>query len=156
MKYLIYTDGCSLGNPGPSGAGIAIYKISGAGEAPLLFKEYAFPLGTMTNNQAEYSALVFALKKMKQLLGKDAVNKIEIEVRADSELLIKQLNHQYKIIDPKVKELFFEVWNLLVDFGNVSFISIPREQNKRADALSKEAGYANDLSSKNSSLFNES
>lgn len=155
MKYVIYTDGASLGNPGPAGAGIAIYQL-GPDDATLIpFKEYAIPLGTMTNNQAEYSALVFALRKMKQLLGKDAVKDISIEVRADSELLVKQLTHKYKIMDAKVKELFFEAWNLLVDFGPVTFISIPREQNKTADALSKEGAYAVS-NAKNASLFPDS
>lgn len=137
-KYIIYTDGASLGNPGPAGAGVAIYNQE---SEPL--KEYAIPLGVMTNNQAEYSALVFALKKMKQLLGKEKIKGSDIEIRSDSELLVRQLNHQYKILDSKVKELFFEAWNLLIDFGHVTFISIPREQNTRADFLSKKAANAN-------------
>lgn len=137
-KYIIYTDGASLGNPGRAGAGVAIYNQE---SEPL--KEYAIPLGVMTNNQAEYSALVFALKKMKQLLGKEKIKGSDIEIRSDSELLVRQLNHQYKILDSKVKELFFEAWNLLIDFGHVTFISIPREQNTRADFLSKKAANAN-------------
>ena len=139
MRYIIYTDGASLGNPGKAGAGIAIYENQNSEPT----KEYAIPLGNMTNNQAEYSALVFALKKIKQLLGKDNVKESDIEIRSDSELLVRQLNHQYKILDPKVKELFFEAWNLLIDFGRVQFISIPREQNTRADYLSKKGANAN-------------
>lgn len=150
MKYVIYTDGCSLGNPGPSGAGIAIYQE--AKGQPLLFKKYAIPLGKMTNNQAEYSALVWALKKMKQLLGKDNVKGIDLEIRADSELLVRQLNHRYKILDAKVQTLFFEAWNLLVDFGNATFVSIPREANSVADGLSKQGAAAN-TQDKNTPLF---
>lgn len=138
MKYIIYTDGASLGNPGPSGAGIAVYNQENE-----LMQEYAIPLGIMTNNQAEYSALVYALKKMKQLLGKEKVKESDVEFRSDSELLVRQLNHQYKILDSKVRELFFEAWNLLIDFGNVTFISIPREQNTRADYLSKKGANGN-------------
>jgi len=153
MKYIIYTDGASLGNPGPSGAGIAIYRVGDNADQLVPFKEYAISLGEMTNNQAEYSALVLALKKMKQVLGKDAVKDIEIEVRADSELLVRQINHRYKVLDAKVQALFFEVWNLLVDFGSVTFTSIPREANRRADMLSKESAYSQN-NSKNSTLFN--
>ncbi len=137
MKYTIYTDGASFNNPGPSGAGIAIYK-DGA-----LYKEYTLPLGVMTNNQAEYSALLLALKKMKLLLGAKHLKSAEIEVRSDSQLLVNQLNHKYKVLDEKVQKLFFEVWNLLIDFGNVTFVAIPREQNTVADKLSKKAAAEN-------------
>lgn len=143
MKYIIYTDGASSGNPGPSGAGIAIYESQGR-EEMRLYKEYAIPLGTMTNNQAEYSAVIFALKKLKQLIGKDKAKEADIEIRSDSELLVKQLTHKYKILDSKVKERFFDVWNLLIDFGETKFIAIPREQNTHADRLSKE-GAGNQL-----------
>ncbi len=137
MKYIIYTDGASFNNPGPAGAGIAIYKDDA------LFKEYALPLGIMTNNQAEYSALLLALKKMKLLLGVKHLKSAQIEVRSDSQLLVNQLNHKYKVLDEKVQKLFFEVWNLLIDFGNVTFIAIPREQNTVADKLSKKAAAEN-------------
>jgi ribonuclease HI len=141
MKYIIYTDGASFGNPGPAGAGIAIYKAGDSNKE--LYKEYAFPLGKLTNNQAEYSALVLALKKIKQLVGKSNIKQATIEVRSDSELLVNQLNHRYKILDSKVKELFFDAWNLLVDFGEVTFHAIPREKNTHADALSKKAASMN-------------
>ena len=137
MKYTIYTDGASFNNPGPAGAGIAIYKDE------ILFKEYALPLGVMTNNQAEYWALLLALKKLKHLVGATGIKKIEIEVRSDSELLVNQLNHRYKVLDEKVQKLFFEVWNLLIDFGAVTFTHIPREKNKVADKLSKQAAGLN-------------
>lgn len=152
MKYVIYTDGCSLGNPGSAGAGIAIYQLSQNGEL-VPFKEYAIPLGTMTNNQAEYSALLLALKKMKQMLGKHTLKGVDLEVRADSQLLVRQLNHEYKILDPKVQSLFFEVWNLLIDFGKAVFIHIPREQNTIADRLSKEGAQANNNPPHNTTLF---
>lgn len=151
MKYVIYTDGCSLGNPGRAGAGIAIYEAKEDGSL-IPFKEYAVPLGTMTNNQAEYSALVIALKKLKQALGKDKVKGIILEIRADSELLVRQLNHQYKILDAKVQALFFEAWNLLIDFGGYSFSHVPRERNSVADRLSKEGALAQDGPA-NASLF---
>ena len=67
-----------------------------------------------------------------------------------SELLIKQLNGEYKISEPRIQKLFIEVWNLKVDFGNVVFIQIPREENKEADKLVNEAL---DQRGKNKTLF---
>jgi ribonuclease HI len=122
-KYIIYTDGGSRGNPGKAAVGVVI------GE-----KKYGDYIGETTNNVAEYRALIFALKKAKMLLGKNA--KIsDLEIRADSELLIKQLNGEYKIKDENLKDLFIEVWNLKQDFNSVVFKHIPREKNKEADLI---------------------
>ena len=92
-------------------------------------------LGITTNNQAEYQALVFALNKAKQLLGKAKAKQTEIEVRMDSELVVKQLQGKYKILEPDLQPLFLLVWNLRLDFKSVEFVHIPREKNKRADAM---------------------
>ncbi len=123
-KIVIYTDGGSRGNPGPAALGVVV------GE-----KEYSEYLGEMTNNQAEYRALVFALKKAKALLGGKKAEEAEIEVRMDSELIVKQLNAEYKIKEPDLQPLFIEVWNLRLDFKKVEFKHIRREQNKQADEL---------------------
>lgn len=123
-KIIIYTDGGSRGNPGPSAIGVVIND-----------KEYSEYLGTKTNNQAEYLALIFSLKKAKQLFGKKKAKESEIEVRMDSELVVKQLNGHYKILEKELQPLFLEVWNLRLDFKKVEFKHIPREQNKRADKL---------------------
>lgn len=131
-KLIVYTDGSSLGNPGKAAIGVAIFDDKGN-----LIKEYSQEIGIKTNNEAEYEALLFALKKIKLLFGKDNVKNIEIEIRSDSQLMVSQLLGKYKILDEKIKNLFIEFWNLKTDFGKITIIQIPREQNKLADALSK-------------------
>lgn len=138
-KVIIYTDGGSRGNPGPSGIGAVINNRG--------YSEY---IGTGTNNEAEYKAVIFALKKTKALLGKEKIKQIEMELKSDSELLIKQLNGEYKIIEPRIQQLFIEVWNLKIDFGKIKLTLIPREKNKEADRL---ANQALDERRENKSLF---
>ena len=127
-KLVIYTDGGARGNPGPAALGVVVGS-----------KEYSEYLGVMTNNQAEYRALLFALKKAKALLGGKKAAEAEIEVRMDSELIVRQLNGEYKIKEPDLQPLFIEVWNLRLDFKKVEFVHVPLEQNKRADRLVNEA-----------------
>ncbi len=134
-KIIIYTDGGSRGNPGPAAIGVLICDKKGKA-----VKEYSEYLGKdFTNNEAEYGAVIFALKKAKALYGKKAVKNIEIEILSDSELLVKQLKGEYKIIEPKIQSLFLQVWNLRVDLGEVKFTLIPRKKNKEADALVNQA-----------------
>ncbi len=133
-KITIYTDGGSRGNPGPSAIGVVFCNEKGD-----VIKEYAEKLGEATNNEAEYQAVIFALKKFKALFGKKMAESSEIEVRADSELLVKQLNGQYKILEPNIQNLFLTAWNLKLDFKKVKFRRIPRENNKRADKLVNQA-----------------
>ena len=129
----IYTDGGSRGNPGPAGIGILIEYDSQK-------KEYAEYIGKeKTNNEAEYEALIFALKKTKQLIGKNKAKDVEVECFSDSELMVKQLNHQYKLKDNKIQRYFIIVWNLMLDFKKVKFNQIPREKNKKADELANVA-----------------
>lgn len=132
-KFKIHTDGGARGNPGPAAVGIVI-------EGDDLKKEYSEYIGKATNNEAEYRAVIFSLKKLKQLVGKERAKKeIEVEVYLDSELLAKQLNGRYKIKEKDLQQLFLEVWNLKQDFKQVDFIFVPREQNRRADQLVNQA-----------------
>ncbi|MBX4211494.1 MAG: ribonuclease HI family protein [Candidatus Yanofskybacteria bacterium] len=127
--YIIYTDGGSRGNPGPSALGAVI-------EGPDIGKkEYGEYIGETTNNIAEYKAMVFALKKLKQLIGADRAGESTVELRADSELLVKQLSGEYKVKEENMQDLFMEVWNLRLDFKKVDFVHIMREQNKEADHM---------------------
>ena len=103
-----------------------------------VFKEYSQYLGEATNNEAEYQGLIFALKKAKALLGKEKIKKIPIEIKSDSELLIKQMRGEYKIKEPKIQTLFLKAWNLKIDFKNLKFSLIARAQNKLADQLVNE------------------
>lgn len=133
-KIITYIDGGSRGNPGPSAIGIVICN-----DKEKILKKYSEYLGETTNNEAEYQALIFALKKIKLLYGKKKIKDLEIEIRSDSELLIKQLNGEYKILEQNIQSLFIKVWNLKTDFDKVKFILIPREENKETDGLVNEA-----------------
>ncbi len=134
-KITIYTDGGSRGNPGSAGIGVVFTNQKGQ-----TIKEYAEYLGDkLTNNEAEYNAVIFALKKFKSLFGKEVAKRSEVEVRSDSELLVKQLNGEYKIVNENIQPLFLQIWNLKIDFLKVKFKQIPREKNKDADRLANEA-----------------
>lgn len=133
-KIIIYTDGGSRGNPGPAAIGAVFCNEKGE-----VFKKYSEYLGeNFTNNEAEYQAVIFALNKFKALFGKKLASQTEIELRSDSELLIKQLNGEYKILEPKIQPLFITLWNLKLDFKRVKFKLISREKNKEADRLVNE------------------
>ena len=125
-KIIIYCDGGSRGNPGPAAIGIYI---------PQLRKGYSKFLGRTTNNEAAYQAAIFALKKIKHLIGGEKAEKSEVEIRSDSELLIKQLNGEYKIKEKTLVPFFIEIWNLKQDFGGMKFVALPREENMEADRL---------------------
>lgn len=143
MKLITYTDGGSRGNPGPSAIGAVIVDEHGN-----TVKEYGEKIEKGTNNEAEYKALIFALKKIKALYGKERTAQIELEMRMDSELAFKQLSGEYKIESENIKPLFIDIWNLKLDFKKVEFKHVYREQNKRADFLLNEA-----LDKENGSLF---
>ena len=127
--YLIHTDGGARGNPGPAAIGVVI-EGPGIGK-----KEYGEYIGQTTNNIAEYQAVVFALKKLKALLGSAQTAQASVLVHADSELLVKQLNGQYKIKEPNIQDLFVQIWNLRLDFAQVTFQHIGREENHGADRM---------------------
>ncbi len=128
-KFLIHTDGGSRGNPGSAAIGIV---IEGLGEEK---KEYGEYIGVTTNNEAEYQAVIFALKKLKQLVGSDKAETSQVIFYMDSELLVKQLNHQYKVKEENIQKLFLEVHNLRLDFGKIEFKHVLRGKNTGADRL---------------------
>jgi ribonuclease HI len=133
-QLIIYTDGGARNNPGPAAIGVVICDEKGSA-----IKKYSEYIGETTNNEAEYQAVIFALKKVKLLFGKKRAKKMTIEIRLDSELIAKQLNHQYKIKEENLQPLFIEVWNLILDFEQVHFKYISREENKEADRLVNQA-----------------
>lgn len=130
QKIVIYTDGGSRGNPGPAAVGVYIETLG---------KKYGECIGIRTNNDAEYEALILGLQKIKLVLGKDKAKKVKVECLLDSELVVKQLNHEYRLKEQRIKEYFLEIWNLMFDFAEVTFAHIPREKNKVADAMVNEA-----------------
>ena len=134
-KIIIYTDGGSRGNPGPAAAGVMFCNEKGQS-----IKECSEYLGDkLTNNEAEYKAVIFALRKFKAVFGKKLAKNSEVEIRSDSELLVKQLNAEYKILNENIQPLFLEIWNLKFDFKKLKFKQIPRDKNKEADRLANEA-----------------
>jgi len=141
QRIITYTDGASRGNPGPASIGVAVCNNNGD-----LLKGYSETIGKTTNNDAEYQAVIFALKKMRALFGKKNIKNYEILIKSDSQLLVSQLTGKYKIKDSNIQKLFIEIWNLKVDYGKIDFKHISREQNKLADKLANEA-LDNDISS---------
>lgn len=137
-KIIAYTDGGARGNPGPAAIGVVINERS-----------YAEKIGQATNNIAEYQAIIFALKKIKQLLGKEKAAQTVVEIRSDSELVVNQLNGRYKIKEKEFYKLFIEIWNLKQDFSKVNFVNVPRSENKLADKLVNQI-----LDSETGRLFN--
>ena len=136
MKHIIiYTDGGSRGNPGKAAIGVVFCN-----EKEEIIKKFGEYLGdNLTNNEAEYQAVIFALKKFKAFFGKKIAEVSEVEVRSDSELLVNQMNGKYKLENEKIQKFFIEIWNLKIDFKNVKFKAIPREKNREADKLVNEA-----------------
>ena len=125
--YILYTDGGSRGNPGPSGIGFVLkhgFVKSCDGGAPI---------GEATNNVAEYEALIWGLENAL------ALKVTQLEVRMDSELLVKQIKGEYRVKNAALKPLFLDAFNLSQQFELCEFIHIPREENEEADALANEA-----------------
>lgn len=133
MKFTLYADGGSRGNPGPAGAGALVTDEEGV--QVVTVSEF---LGTTTNNVAEYTAVVRALEGLRALL-KDAASGAVVEVRMDSQLVVKQMNGEYKIKHPSMIPLAARVKELARTFKQVTFTHVYRDQNKKADALANEA-----------------
>ena len=127
MSYTIYSDGGARGNPGPAAIGVV---ISSQGEIVATISKY---IGETTNNQAEYQAIIAGLEKVLEY-------KAEIvECFLDSELVVKQLRHEYKVKNKDLATLFVKAHNLSLQFKKISFNHVPREDNKAADKLVNEA-----------------
>ncbi|MFC1594900.1 ribonuclease HI family protein [Patescibacteria group bacterium] len=141
-KLIIYTDGGSRGNPGPAAIGVVIEN----GQREVL-KKYGEKIGEKTNNEAEYEAIIFALKKAKQLFGKEKTKKMNIDMYMDSELVASQLSGKYKIEEERLFPYFIKIWNLKFDFGKITFNHILRNKNKEADRMLNEALDSNQQSS---------
>ena len=129
-KILIYTDGGARNNPGPAGAGIFALE----GDRKLFeLKKY---LGEQTNNFAEYEALILALTEAK----KRGLAEREIEVRMDSELIVRQMTNEYQVKEETLWPQYMKVHNLIVaHFPDAKFVHVRREENKEADRLVNEA-----------------
>ena len=127
-KLLLYSDGAARGNPGPSGAGAVLMKPDGTIVARL--GKY---LGRQTNNHAEYMALIIGLRAALEL------GVTEIEMVADSELMVKQIKKIYRVKNEHLKALYDEATGLIARFDRASIRHVLREYNREADEMSNRA-----------------
>lgn len=127
-RLRVYSDGAARGNPGPAGAGAVLVEPSGQ-----VVDRLGKYLGVQTNNYAEYMGLLLGLRKARQLGVR------EVEVYADSELMIRQLGGRYQVKSPSLRPLYEEALKLLNDFSRVKLVHVPREMNEAADEMSNRA-----------------
>lgn len=130
LRLYVYSDGASRGNPGPSAAAFMLVDEDGR-----MLKEGSKYLGVRTNNQAEYMALLLALQCASRMTENEVV------CYMDSELVVKQLNREYKVRNSKLKTLWLEIQELEQMFEKVSFSQVPRTNRfiQRVDRLANEA-----------------
>lgn len=125
--YKLFTDGGSRGNPGPGAiGGVLIHNEK-------IIETFSEVIGNCTNNQAEYRAIIRGIQIAVNL------NIKELECFLDSELVVKQLNREFKVKDKDLAVFFVRVWNMKQNFKKITFIHIFREDNKLADKLVNEA-----------------
>lgn len=127
MKVDLFCDGASRGNPGSGAYGFVIFKN---GE---ILAQKGATLGTVTNNTAEYEGLLAGLRECV------ALGATEVTVKSDSELLVRQLNGQYRVKTPHLLPLFQKAKTLLAQFERSEVTHVRREQNSLADALANQA-----------------
>jgi ribonuclease HI len=124
MTFRAHIDGAARGNPGPAGAGVYV-EPDGARAAEELFE----PLGTATNNVAEYRALLLALTRAEELGAQ------EVEILSDSRLLVEQVNGNFRIKAEHLKPLVSEAVGRAKRFRRFSLRHVPRSENRNADRL---------------------
>ncbi len=127
-RLVIYADGASRGNPGPAAIGATIKDEQGR-----LIACISQGIGRATNNQAEYRAIIAALEKAISLGAR------EVEVRSDSELVVKQINGRYRVKKAHLKLLYQQVRQLQNSLESFTVTCIPRERNVEADKLANVA-----------------
>jgi ribonuclease HI len=123
-EWQIRTDGAARGNPGPAGVGVVLLDPDGA-----VVDELGKGIGWATNNVAEYQALIEGLKLAKSH-GVD-----RLAVFSDSTLLVEQMKGRWKVKHSGLKPLFALARKLAKEVGNVRYVAVPRERNRRADEL---------------------
>jgi ribonuclease HI len=128
LGLIVYVDGASRGNPGPSSVG-AVALLPGGEELASVSKS----IGRATNNVAEYMAVIEGLKLARRLRAR------EVEIRLDSELVARQLNGEYRIKNSNLRAISRSVAEEAVRFDACRYVHIPRSENARADELANEA-----------------
>jgi ribonuclease HI len=126
-KYTMFFDGCSKGNPGIAGAGAVLYKNSAE-----IWSKSLFVGDKETNNVAEYNGLILGLEEaIRQNIN-------NIEVKGDSELVIKQMRGEYNVKSPNMVTLYQKAKSLERKFDKITFFHVYRSENSRADDLSNQ------------------
>ncbi len=125
-RLIVYTDGASRGNPGPAAIGVVIRDEQGR-----VIAKISEAIGRTTNNRAEYFALISGLEEALRLGAE------RVDLRMDSELIVRQLTGQYR--SKELKALHNQTLQLLRKFKSYSIEHIPRERNREADALTRHA-----------------
>jgi ribonuclease HI len=128
MRLMLNIDGGSRGNPGPAAAGVVVRAEDGT-----IVQELGLFIGHATNNVAEYRGLLAGLQAAKELGAS------EISVLSDSELLVRQMNGQYRVKNEGLRPLFEKAKVLVAQFGRFQIAHIRREYNKEADRLANRA-----------------
>ena len=127
-KVIIYADGAARGNPGPAAIGATLKDEKGN-----LITQISRRIGITTNNQAEYQAIITALKKAISLGAR------QVELKSDSELVVKQINGRYKVKKTALRTLYQKVIQLIGSLDGFTITHVSREQNREADKLANEA-----------------
>jgi ribonuclease HI len=128
VRATLWTDGGARGNPGPAAFAYVLEAADGT-----VLEARGEAIGTATNNVAEYSALVAGLR------GAAAVGVRELEVRSDSELMVKQMRGEYRVKNRDLQTLFLDASRAARDVGSVTYTHVRREHNELADRLVNEA-----------------
>jgi len=134
MKFTIHGDGGSRGNPGPSGAGAVIRDETGSTVA--VVSKF---LGIQTNNFAEYEAMISAFDELLSRIPSAKRKEVEVLVKMDSMLVVRQMEGAWKIKHPNLKPQYAKLKERVSEFGKVTFMHVYREENADADALANEA-----------------
>lgn len=130
MVLQIFTDGGSKGNPGPAAVGVA-YFLNGA-----QVDSYREDIGTATNNEAEYTALIRALEMLLKSSKLKNLDYKSVVVHSDSKLMVSQVNGLWKVNESRIREFILKIRSLEGEVGlPIRYVNIPREQNTVADDL---------------------
>lgn len=122
-KLITYTDGGARGNPGPAAIGVVILD-----DERNEIESFGKYIGHKTNNQAEYGALLAAVERARDL------GATEVVCYLDSELVVKQMNREYKVKNQALANIFVKIWNIGIGFDRITYKHVRREKNTAADA----------------------
>ena len=127
-EIIVFFDGAAKGNPGPAGVGVIFFRKDGS-----VLQEISYFIGTKTNNQAEYEALITALKRSRDFSSS------QITFYTDSELLFRQMQGRYKVRNAELKKYYQRAVKMFLAIPEAKLEFVPREENRNADLLANQA-----------------